>query len=74
MGNQYEVKYIKRVNINGDYLIVAPKPNGCGLYETLVERAFLIDNVINFLEQHPDIDPHQITIYELHEINEQSSK
>ena len=59
----------RRIEINRDYLIIAPQPE-TGNYQMLTERAYLADNLLNFIEQHSDIEPHQITIYELVEINE----
>ena len=58
----------KRINKDGDYLIIAPQPD-LGNYQMLTERTFLVDNLIAFTKNHPDIDPHQITVYELTEIN-----
>jgi hypothetical protein len=61
----------KRININGQYLIIAPnEERGLGYHHQLAERAFLADNLKNFLEAHRDIEVHQITIYELREVNE----
>lgn len=61
----------KRIEINGDYLIISPNPTiGTGYYHTISERDFIVDNIINFLKNHPDINEHQITIYELKEVNE----
>lgn len=63
-----------RVNINGDYLIIAPKgAPAFGYYHSLTERAFLVDNLENFIREHPKIDRHLITIYELKEVNEESN-
>ena len=59
---------MERIKINGDYLIIAPKKDGGHHYE-LSERAFLVDNILNFLERHPDVTPHKITVYELNEVN-----
>lgn len=60
-----------RVKINRDYFIIAPIPKpGIGYYHALSERAYLVDNIRNFLENHQDIAPNQITIYELREVNE----
>jgi hypothetical protein len=62
---------LKRIETNGDYLIIAPNmEKGIGYHHTLTERAYLVDNLINFLKQHPDIKEHQITVYELREVNE----
>lgn len=58
-----------RIEIDGNYLIIAPAPENMGNYQMLTERAYLIDNILNFIEQHRDIDPHQITIYELKQVN-----
>lgn len=61
----------KRIAINGDYIIIAPKSlPETGYYHELTERAYLVDNITNFMKMHPDIKPHQITVYELREINE----
>ncbi len=64
-----------RIEIDGDYLIIAPKSKegGMGYHHSLTERAFLIDNLFNFLKQYPDIDAHDITVYELNEINEEQA-
>lgn len=60
-----------RIECDGDYLIIAPKPKPeTGYYHSLTERAYLVDNVINFLKNYPDIKEHQITIYELRQVNE----
>lgn len=61
----------KRIAINGDYIIIAPRGHPeYGYHHGLTERAFLVDNLVNFMKQYPDIKPHQITVYELREINE----
>jgi len=61
---------MKRIEINGDYLIIAPKKDGgYGHHYELSERAFLIENILSFLDDHPDVTPHQITVYELNEVN-----
>ncbi len=60
-----------RIECDGDYLIIAPKPKaGTGYYHQLTERAYLADNIISFLKNYPDIEAHQITIYELRQVNE----
>lgn len=65
---------MKRIEIDGDYLIIAPNIKlGSGYYHLLTERAFLVDNLINFLKQYSDVEEHQITIYELREVNENKS-
>ena len=65
----------KRINLNGDYLLVAPKSQKDkfipGYHHQLSERAFLVDNISNFLSNYPGTEVHQITIYELREINEE---
>ena len=64
-----------RIEIDGDYLIIAPKgPPGYGNYKVLSERAFLVDNLLNFITNHDIKDPHIITIYELRQVNEQFSE
>lgn len=60
----------KRMQIGGDYLIIAPKEDGNGYRHSLTERAFLVDSLIAFLKRFPKIMPHQITIYELKQVNE----
>jgi len=65
---------MKRIEINGDYLIIAPNMElGNDYHHTLTERAYLVENLINFLKQHPDIKEHQVTVYELREVNESRS-
>ncbi len=60
-----------RIECDGHYLIIAPKPKaGSGYYHQLTERAYLVDSVIGFLKNYPDIKEHQITIYELRQVNE----
>ena len=63
-----------RININGDYLIIAPTTSCVGNHQMLSERAYLADNIINFLENYPDVKTHAISIYELCEINEDSDE
>lgn len=71
MISEYSDDELKRMSWNGDYLIVALKaPPEYGYYHELTERAFLVVNLINFMKQYPDIQPYQITVYELKEINE----
>ena len=61
----------ERINVNGDYLIIARKPGaGLGYYHTLSGRNCLVENIIIFLDNCKDIEKHDITIYELKEINE----
>lgn len=61
----------ERLQIDRGYLIIAPNQNSKGGYHhRLTERAYLIDNILNFMENHPEVHPHQITVYELREINE----
>lgn len=59
-----------RIDIDGDYLIIAPNPDEGGYSHSLTERVYLVDNLINFLKSYPNIKPHQVTIYELKEVNE----
>lgn len=59
-----------RINISGDYIIIAPNPDKGGYSHSLTERAYLVDNILNFLRQYPNIKAHQVTIYELREVNE----
>jgi hypothetical protein len=73
-GESDEVK-TKRIYANGDYLLIAPKePDGNGYHHMLVERAYLADNILSFLKNHPEVDVRQITIYELRELNEKTRK
>jgi hypothetical protein len=59
-----------RIEMDGDYLIIAPKgPPEYGYHHSLTERAFLVDNLVNFINRHHDINIHQITVYELREVN-----
>ena len=62
-----------RIEMDGDYLIIAPKKEGRFHYE-LTERTYLVDNILNFLELHPDVRPHQIVVYELQEVNQKTGK
>jgi len=64
---------MKRIEINGDYLIIAPKKE-CGHHYALSERAFLVDNILNFLSNHLDVTPYEITVYELNEVNHRNYK
>ena len=59
-----------RIEINGDYLIYGVSSE-TGRHRMYTERAFLVDNLINFMNQHEEVEPHNITIYELVEINEE---
>lgn len=59
-----------RIEIDGDYLIIAPNPQGFGYVHSLTERAFLVDNILNFFRNYPEIKPHQVTVYELKQVNE----
>lgn len=60
-----------RIKANRDYLIIAPnEDSGSGYYHILSERGFLINNLQAFLDAHKDMRPYQVTIYELHEINQ----
>ena len=61
---------MERIEIDGYYLIIAPNPNHGDRYEMFTERAYLVDNIFNFLRNYPDVDEHQITIYELRQLNE----
>ena len=66
-----ETSKTDRININGSYLLIAPKgPPEYGNNQMLSEREFLVDNILNFLKNYSDTDPHQITIYELKELND----
>lgn len=61
----------KRIEANGSYLILAPKSSPeFGYYHSISEHAYLVDNLIAFLQRHTDIDKNQITVYELREVNE----
>ena len=59
--------------MNGDYLIIAPKKDG-GYSHQFSERTFLVENILNFLDNHPDVTPNQITVYELNEVNLRKSE
>ena len=62
-----------RIEMNGDYLIVAPKKeSGYGFHKMFTERTFLVTNLLNFIQAHPEITQDQITIYELKEINDET--
>lgn len=58
-----------RIDIGGDYLMIAPCPNGPGYVHQLSERAFIVDNIEAFQNNNPLVNKHDITIYELKEIN-----
>lgn len=66
-------KIMDRITADRDCLILAPDNDG-GYHHMLTERAFLIDNILNFLKAHPNIKAHQVTVYELRELNEFSSE
>ena len=59
----------QRIEINGNYLIIAPSQKE-GYVHSLTERAYLIDNILSFLKRYPKLEPHQVTVYELKEVNE----
>lgn len=64
------MKIDDRINANADYLIIAKKPgNTDGYYHALSERSFLVHNIMNFLDNHRDIDKFDIVIYELRQVN-----
>jgi hypothetical protein len=64
----------RRIYAKGDYLLIAPnETDGSGGYHHMIsERAYLADNILNFLQNYPNVDVHQITIYELREVNERN--
>ena len=61
---------MERINIDGDYLLIAPKIMGGGYHHMLSERAYLADNIQSFIDNYK-ANIHAITIFELKEINEQ---
>ena len=61
-----------RILANGDYLIIARREQGNGVlgyYHQLCERSFLVDNILAFLRNYPAVDPHDVMVYELRELN-----
>jgi len=62
---------MSKIHIHGDYLIVAPTSEGRIMDYT--ERDCLFQNILNFVRNHPDINPNDITIYELRIINDKRS-
>ena len=63
----------QRIHLNGFYLLIAPDVGaGSGDIQMLSEHEFLVDNLVDFVIAHPEIDPHLITVYELHELNERN--
>jgi hypothetical protein len=60
-----------RIEMDGDYLIIAPNPEGegSGYVHTISERAWLVDNIANFQINNPKVPAHSITVYELKEVN-----
>lgn len=60
----------KRINIDGDFLIISPNiKNGSDYHHILTEREFLVNNILNFLDDNIDIECENITIYELVQVN-----
>ena len=62
---------MSKIHVHGDYLIVAPALEGRIMDYT--ERDCLFQNILNFVRNHPDINPNDITIYELRIINDKRS-
>ena len=62
---------MSKIYIHGDYLIVAPALGGRIMDYT--ERDCLFQNILNFVRNHPDINPNDITIYELRIMNDKRS-
>lgn len=58
-----------RMEMDGDYLIIAPNPEGSGYIHDLSERAWLVENILNFRINNPKVPAHSIVIYELKEVN-----
>jgi hypothetical protein len=58
-----------RMEMDGDYLIIAPNPEGSGYVHQLSERAWLVENIANFQINNPKVPAHSIAIYELKEVN-----
>lgn len=59
----------QRIEMDGDYLIISPNPEGSGYVHAISERAWLIENIANFQINNPKVSTHSITIYELKEVN-----
>ncbi len=60
-----------RIEMNGDFLIIAPNPEGLGsgYVHSISEREWLVENIANFQFNNPKVPAHSIAIYELKEIN-----
>jgi hypothetical protein len=58
-----------RMEMDGDFMIIAPNPEGSGYIHSLSERVWLVENIINFQKNNPKIPVHNIAIYELKEVN-----
>lgn len=65
------IKDEHRMEMNGDYLIIAPNPEGVGsgYVHSISEREWLVENIANFQSNNPKVPAHSIAIYELKGVN-----
>ena len=63
---------MKRINAHGYYLLLAPRESS-GYEHMFSERAYLVQNIENFMTYY-GVEPEEITIYELREMNERKEK
>ncbi len=59
----------RSIDIDGDYLIVAPIFGKSGSYQMYTERECLSDNILTFLNRHPGINSEIVSVFELRKID-----
>lgn len=63
---------LDRINCDRHFLLLAQHPRG-GYIHMLSERAYLVHNILNFIEQNK-LTRSAVTIYELRQINEEETR